>query len=75
MIEGLRLYILSDPMCRKSEDKGYDAHLVILNYSSVGSGQAQHILAWRVYRVGGHPCAIIDATSGKMLSYDNGIRY
>lgn len=74
-IEGLRKYALLDPMVRHRIEGPGAAHLIILNTETSGQKPAKYILAWRVNIGGDHPFALIDATSGKMLSYDNGIRY
>lgn len=70
-LEGLRQYSHRDA---KPKDQG-NAQLVILNTESIGIRPARYILAWRANMAGGYPYAFIDAISGEMLMYDNGIRY
>lgn len=79
-IEGMHQYAERDPMSKRLPPttrtvNQWDAHLVILDSELGGNAPRRPILAWRVARRGGAIHAFIDATSGKMLSYDNGIRH
>jgi len=74
VIEGLRQYVRLDPM-RKGEAEGeVEARLLIANAADRGNPET-YLLAWQVSIKNTGITATINATSGKMLSYFNGINH
>jgi hypothetical protein len=75
VIEGYRQYVRLDPLAKNEAEKEVAARLVLNNTADRGMPE-KYGLAWEVSLApGGPPYATIDATSGKMLRYDNGIRH
>lgn len=75
VIEGYRKYVRLDPLAKNEAENEVDARLVLYNTADRGMPE-KYGLAWEVSLVrGAPPYATIDATSGKMLRYDNGIRH
>jgi len=75
VIEGFRQYVRLDPLAKSEAEKEVAARLVLYNTADRGEPE-KYGLAWEVSLAGGAPPrATIDATSGKMLRYDNGIRH
>jgi len=74
-VEGMRRHALLDPMVKDGIDgQATAANLVIFNTEKGHANPPNYVLAWRAHIGREFPYAIIDATSGKMLFYDNGIR-
>jgi len=74
VIEGLRQHVRLDPMQKGEAEGNVNAHLLIIDVAGRGEPE-KYILAWKVSIEAAAITAAIDATSGKMFSYFNGINH